>query len=309
MFKIALFGYSGAGKTTLFRILTGKKDEGYDPFKPNAGVGTYKDKHLASIAEIHKARKTVYPEFEFYDFKGFPSGEGFPGGFFRNLADMDAVACVVNNFTDGANPAGEADSLLMELVFYDTERVQSVLQARQDNAESVSSLQEESLKQGLKLLEQERFLNELPGEAKQFLQGMELATVKPALVCFNGNKVRIDRDPPPSVRQDFSQQGFEEELYKLAMRQLSLITFYTVKGDIARGWLVPAHYTARQAAGSVHKDMEKGFIKAAAVNFQEFAGFGSWQDAKHAGALKFLGPDAHLTDGDIVEFYFTPNPS
>jgi len=136
------------------------------------------------------------------------------------------------------------------------------------------------------------------------LQGMELLTVGPVIVCFNGERVRPGLHRPSCIYRDSGETDDSRTLYRLITEQLSLIIFYTVKGDIARGWLVPGHYTARQAAGSIHKDMEKGFIKAAVVNMKDFTESGSWQAAKNAGLLKFLGPDAHLADGDIVEFYF-----
>lgn len=304
MFKIALFGYAGGGKTTLFKKLTGRQEEVYDPFKPNVGTGIYKDKNLYRITEIHKARKTVCPEFEICDFKGFPAETGFPDNYFRNFVDKDVIACVVNNFKNDARPDEEASSVLMELVFYDTERVAKILQSRQENADGVSSLQAEILKKSLRLMDEERLLNELAEEEKSMVQGMELLTTKSVILCFNGDAVQTNQERPYCIKQNFIETEDGEEFYKLIMKQLSLITFYTVKGDIARGWLIPGHYTARQAAGSVHKDMEKGFIKAAVVNVKDFFEIGSWQAAKNAGALRFLGPDSHLSDADIVEFYF-----
>ncbi|MGB9678124.1 MAG: hypothetical protein ACPLZ9_05835, partial [Candidatus Ratteibacteria bacterium] len=99
MIKIALFGYSGSGKTYIFRKLTGKESEVFDPFKPNIGIGIYKDEKLEKIKEIIKPKKVVYPEFEIYDFKGFPEGEGFPLNYFKNLFDVDILIFVLKNFT------------------------------------------------------------------------------------------------------------------------------------------------------------------------------------------------------------------
>ena len=306
MYRIALFGYSGSGKTFLFRAITGKQDDVYDPFKPNVGVGIYKDRNLSVITEIHKARKVVYPEFEFYDFKGFPAGTGFPDNYFRNFAGFDLTACVVNNFADTARADEEASSLLMELVFYDAERAGRILQSRQEGAaEGPSTAQAEVIKKGLKLLEKEKPLNQLGEDERKMLLGMELLTVGPVIFCFNGDRAQPSLESPWCIYRNTGREDDPESLYRLIIRQLSLMTFYTVKGDIARGWLIPSLYTARQAAGSVHKDMEKGFVKAAVVNMKDFAQAGSWQAAKNAGGLKFLGPDAHLNDGDIVEFYFT----
>lgn len=302
---IILFGYSGAGKTFLFKKLTGKQEDVYDPFNPNIGVGIYKDKNLSKITEIQKVKKMIYPEFEFYDFKGFPSGTGFPENYFKNFAELDLITCVVNNFTEDAHPNEETTSLLMELIFYDTEKIGRILQSRQESTEGHSGTQVEVLQKGLKLLEEEKLLNQLDEGERKDLLGMELLTLKPIVICFNGNKIQPALQYPCCIYLNTEAEDDVDSFYQLIIKQLSLITFYTVKGDIARAWLIPSHYTARQAAGTIHKDMEKGFVKAAVVNMKDFARAGSWQAARSAGTLKFLGPDSHLSDKDIVEFYFT----
>jgi ribosome-binding ATPase len=309
MFKISLFGYSGSGKTGLFKAVTGNQEESYDPSKPNISTGIYKDKNLSRITEIHKARKVIYPEFEFCDFKGYPADTGFPDGYFRNFFESDAIVCVVNNFADDAHPERDASSLLMEMIFYDTERIQKILNYRQENVDSISPHQTEVLKKGLGLLEGEHLLNEMDAGEKETLHGIELITTKAVIVYINGASKKFSLQTPYCLQHNALSNEDLGPFYKMIMQQLSLITFYTIKGDIARGWLIPAHYAARQAAGSVHKDMERGFIKAAVVSAEDLFEAGSWQAAKNAGMLKFLGSDSKLSDGDIVEFYFTPNTS
>jgi len=307
MFKSSLFGYSGSGKTLLFKALTDMQEEGRDPYKPNIGAGVYKDKNLSRIAEIHKARKVVYPEFEFYDLKGFPAEVGFPDDYFRNFFESDAIVCVVNNFTGDAHPDKDASSLLMEMVFYDTERIQKIQKFRQEDTDSISSHQTEVLEKALGLLEKEHLLNEMDAEEIKALQGLELITTKAIMIYINGDSKEFSLQTPYCLQHNALSNEDFQPFYKMIMQQLSLITFYTIKGDIAKGWLVPANYTARQAAGIIHKDIEKGFIKSAVLSVKEFLEAGSWQAAKNAGRLKFLGPDSKLSDGVIVEFYFNPN--
>ncbi len=309
MFKISLFGYSGSGKTSLFKAVTGKQEESYDYSKPNTGIGIYKDRNLYRITEIQNTRKVVYPEFEFYDFKGFPAETGFPDGYFRNFFDSDAVVCVVKNFTGDSHPEKDASSLLMEMIFYDTERIQKMLNHRKEDAERISLPQTEVLKKGLALLEGERLLNEMDAEEKKLLQGVELITTKAIILYINGDSRQFSLQMPCCIQQDALDNHNLDSFYQIILKGLSLITFYTIKGDIAKGWLIPASYTARQAAGSVHKDMERGFIKAAVVSANDLFEAGSWQAAKNKGVLRFLGPDSHLSDGDIVEFFFTPHSS
>lgn len=304
MFKIALFGYAQAGKTSVFRHLTGKKEDVYDPFKPNTGIGIYKDGNIARIAEIQKSGKQVYPEFELCDFKGFPEGEGFPQNYYKSFFDKDIIVCVAGNFSPESHPEEEAASLLMELVFYDTERIQKMLEKGANAEGGAEKTHIDVLKKGLSLLEKEKLLNELNPEDKQLIQGTELITVKSVLIYINGDAKPFNLSFPFRIQQKAVDSFDTEVFYAAVMRSLSLITFYTIKGDIVQGWIVPSFCTAKQAAGRVHKDIEKGFIKAATLHLKDLLEIGSWHTAKNMGILKFLGPNSEISDGDVIEFYF-----
>lgn len=295
MIKASLFGYSGSGKTTLFRKLTGKEEEIYDPFKPNPGISKYQDERLKKIKEMVKPKKIIFPEFEFLDFKGFPEGEGFPPQFFKNLYDSDIIICVVKNFSDDANPEEEATSLLMELLFHDIDKLEKIKEMREKEGKKDGILQ--IIEKALEMLKEDRFLKEMQAEEKKQLSGIELLTTKEFLVYLNGNKKEVNLRYPVV--------GETENLYERIIKQLSMITFYTVKGDTASAWIIPEDIGAKQAAGKIHKDIEKGFIKAATLHWKDFVQIGDWHKAKNMGVLKFLGPNSTFSDGDVVEFYFS----
>lgn len=302
MVKIALFGYSGSGKTVLFRTLTGKQEEIYAPFKPNIGVGIYRDKNIDGLTAIHKARKVVYPEFEFFDFKGFPSSQGFPAHYYDNFFGMDMIVCVVNNFEESSTPEKDANSILMELILYDAEKIQSILKKKEKGDTAISEQQVDVLKRGLKMLEEEHLLKEMPEADKKMICGIQLLTTRAILLYINGDRYRVNI--PAGIPYLIQSKPDITAFYTAVIKVLSLIIFYTVKGDIIQGWLIPSHYTARQAAAKIHKDIEKGFIKAAVLPVATLLDIGSWEEAKRTGALKFLGPNSLLSDGDVVEFYF-----
>lgn len=303
MYKIALFGYSCCGKTALFKKITGRKEEIYDPFKPNIGIGAFFDKDLDKVAKVAKARKTVYPEFEFCDYKGLPETSGFSEERLNPLLSADLVCCTVNNFSADAHPDKESGSLLMELILYDSARIEKLLSRGEEHLKSFSPQQLKILEEGLQFLEDERFLNELEDGKKKLLRGIELLTIKPILLYINGGS------KPVSLPYRYIQQAggeFDGELlFKGILKEMSLASFYTIKGDIAQSWLVPDSLTAREAAGKVHKDIEKGFIRAAALHFKDFIEIGDWHKAKNMGVLKFLGPNSKIADKDVVEFYFS----
>lgn len=292
MIKVGLFGYSSSGKTTLFKKLTGKQEEIFDPFKPNPGIARYEDERLKKIKEILKIEKVIYPEFEFLDFKGFPEGEGFPSQFFKNLYDVDILILVVDNFSENANPEEQAISLLMELIFHDIDKLEKVKKTKQKEGKG-----DVFLDKALELLRKDKFLEEMNPEEKKQLSGIQLLTTKEFLIYINGNRQKVNL-PYPVVSE-------QQDIFRSIIQQLSMITFYTVKGGIAQTWIIPENFTAKQAAGKIHKDIQRGFIKAAVLPWKDFIEIGDLKKAKNMGVLKFLGPNSTFSDGDIVEFYFS----
>ncbi|HUH65116.1 MAG TPA: redox-regulated ATPase YchF [Syntrophales bacterium] len=85
---------------------------------------------------------------------------------------------------------------------------------------------------------------------------------------------------------------------------LGLITFYTTVGTELRAWTVPSGTTAPQAAGKIHTDMEKGFIKADIIHYNDFIRLGGMSQAKESGLIRIEGKDYVIADGDIAHFRF-----
>lgn len=302
-YKISLFGYEGSGKTSLFQQLTGSFEKHSNPFMPVSAEGLYKDKVLQGLGRLAGAEKLVYPHFEFYDVKGMPSAAGFDCSYFKHFFGTDLICCVVNNFSAPEKAEQEGMSLLMELLFHDTERLQGIMRGAEEDS-SIKRPQHPAILKAIELLNKEELLNTLAPEDKKMISSVELLTVKELLLLFNGRACSPIQFPRPFVQQDL--HAFDPEPFFTKLKtELGLITFYTIKGTIARGWLAPASHTARQAAGNIHKDIEKGFVRAAAVAAEVLLGEGSWQQAKSAGKLRMLGPEANISDGDVVEFLFS----
>ena len=85
---------------------------------------------------------------------------------------------------------------------------------------------------------------------------------------------------------------------------LDLITFYTTVGSELRAWTIPRGTLAPAAAGKIHSDMEKGFIRAEVIHFDEFIKIGSMVKAKDQGRIRLEGKEYILSDGDIAFFRF-----
>ena len=93
-------------------------------------------------------------------------------------------------------------------------------------------------------------------------------------------------------------------LIREAYATLGLRTFFTAGPDEDRAWTFKAGYKAPQAAGVIHTDFEKGFIRAQVVSFDDYVKHGGEKGAREAGALRPEGKEYEMQDGDVVEFMF-----
>ncbi|NLP37034.1 MAG: DUF933 domain-containing protein, partial [Firmicutes bacterium] len=90
-----------------------------------------------------------------------------------------------------------------------------------------------------------------------------------------------------------------------AYELLQLISFFTVGDDEVRAWTIHKETPARKAAGKIHSDIERGFIRAEVIGFEEFMALGgSLKTAREQGKLRLEGKDYLVCDGDIINFRF-----
>ena len=116
-------------------------------------------------------------------------------------------------------------------------------------------------------------------------------------------------DLAPEEQKEFLQSlGLAEpginRLIQESYRLLGLVTFYTIVGPEVRAWTIPSGTAAPKAAGQVHSDMEKGFIRAEVMQFADLARLGSQAKIKEAGLLQVEGRDHVVEDGEILLFRF-----
>ncbi len=95
-----------------------------------------------------------------------------------------------------------------------------------------------------------------------------------------------------------------DRIVKMAYSVLGLITFFTVKGPQTRAWELPAGTTAQEAAGRIHSDMQRGFIRAEVVHCGQLVEAGSFTAAREKGHVRTEGRDYIIEDGDVVLFRF-----
>lgn len=140
------------------------------------------------------------------------------------------------------------------------------------------------------------------------LRKLAAARTVPLVPILGDLEVEL-QDFPPEERGDFLQGlGLEElgihRLVRESHRLLGLVTFYTIVGPEVRAWEVPVGTPAPRAAGRVHSDMEKGFIRAEVMSFDDLARLGAAAKVREAGRLHSEGRDYMVQDGDILLFRF-----
>jgi GTP-binding protein YchF len=100
-----------------------------------------------------------------------------------------------------------------------------------------------------------------------------------------------------------SESGLEQIIH-MGYRILGLISFFTFNEKQARAWTVPEGSTAPQAAGVIHTDFERGFIRAEVIPFETLVAHGSWGATKAAGEMRVEGKEYVVQDGDVIYFRF-----
>ncbi len=150
-----------------------------------------------------------------------------------------------------------------------------------------------------------------PGELanEQFTSELR-ALVAPAEAIFLDAKTEselVELEPEEALEL-LQSMGVEEsgldQLAALGFRNLGLQTYLTAGPKEARAWTIPQGATAPQAAGVIHTDFERGFIKAEIVSYDDLVAAGSMAEAKAKGKVRIEGKDYVMADGDVVEFRF-----
>ncbi len=326
--KIGLIGYSGSGKTALSTLLSGKKVESFDPFQPSVVTVKLKDARLDRLVEIVKPKKITPPEVLLFDFKGVPKGAGFDEKELVWLLDVDIILLVADGFSEASAPADDLSSLQLELIFRDIERLAGVEEKRQSeikqNRRKANPQEDAALAKGRAWLESEKPLQSLDisREEKRFLLSLGLITAKKTLALVNGKTEsagvknsdllvwRLDAGAAfaKGFGEPKAETGADEVVafWRFILEAAGLNTFYTAGEKDTRAWLLPAGATALEAAGQIHSDIARGFIRAEVVNFKDYGRLGSDAACRKEGVLRLEGKEYPVADGDIINIRFSP---
>ncbi|MDH4210496.1 MAG: redox-regulated ATPase YchF [candidate division WOR-3 bacterium] len=327
--KIGIVGLPNVGKSSLFNLLTkaGAQVANF-PFTTidrNVGMVMIQDERLEHIVEITKSPKMRYASIEFVDIAGLikdaHKGEGLGNKFLSHIRDVDCIVHVLRCFeapdvahtSAELSPEGDYSVVRTELLLADLEIVERRIEKIKKAAEFREELQK------LDSIKDELVQGNIPSETHE---GIPLLTTKKEIVLLNlddeGKFVTEHEGYRISVKLEEETGDFSDEerielrqdagvdprgidgLVRMCMEELSIILFYTIKGEEARAWPVARGIRVIDAAGKIHTDMQKGFIKAEVLAYDDFIRAGGFGEGQNRGYTKIEGKEYVVHDGDII---------
>ena len=274
--------------------------------------------------------------------KGASKGEGLGNQFLSNIRETEAIGHVVRCFENDniihvagkIDPIEDIETINTELALADLDtcerailRVQKKAKGGDKDAkyeQSVLELCLPHLEKGNKLI-----TLDLDKEQIDAIKYLSFLTLKPTMYIANVNEDGFENNPYLDKVNEFAakenavvvpvcaaieaeiaelddeeRDEFMQDLIRAGYKLLNLQTYFTAGVKEVRAWTITVGSTAPQAAGKIHTDFEKGFIRAQTIAFDDFIKYKGEQGAKEAGKMRSEGKDYIVQDGDIMNFLF-----
>ncbi len=332
--KVGIIGFLGSGKTTLFNAL----GEASHETKTNARVVKIPDDRLTKLSEIFKPKKTTHSEILFQDFPGYEYDlreNSISKKCLEEIKKVELVVVIHEAFTSNNSEEitkkmkASIDNIETEFIINDASIIENRLE--RTKKEGKKSNDKELLEKILKELEENKAIRDLKLEDHEireisgykFLSQISLIHIANSseemlkkdfaceknilkLCCKLEEEIALfGPDEKKAFLADFGlAESAKDKLLKECYGKLDLIPFFTVGEDEVRSWDIPKGLNAHKAAGKIHSDIERGFIRAEVINYHEFIELGTLHKAKETGKLRLEGKEYIVQNGDIINFRF-----
>jgi ribosome-binding ATPase len=298
------------------------------------------DPRIDRLSQIFKPKKTTYAEIRFTD---FPPNEGEENSksnqaLVTQMREVDAITLVLRAFDSAANPVRELTDLLTEMILADL----TVVENRRSRLKKEKARPQEDslLERCAAALENEQSLRGLQFSADEenLASGFGFLSRKPLLVIFNQAEDQAGRRLEEVYQAELDRRGLQglslagklemeiaqldekdravflneigieeparDRFIRAAYELMDLLSFFTTGEDEVRAWTIAQGTVAKKAAGKIHSDIERGFIRAEVVSYNDFVLYGTEAKCREAGKLRLEGKDYLVKDGDIIHFRF-----
>jgi len=317
--EIGIVGLPNVGKSTLFNALL-KRQVAYVanfPFatiEPNIGVVPVPDSRLAVLADVVKTNKVVPATVKFVDIaglvKGASQGEGLGNKFLSHIREVDAVCHVVRAFSDeniiregAVDPKSDFEVVKTELDLADLEMLERHEKKKNPDEQALPLLAKKPILVVLNV--DEKDLSKASELEEKFALGLGLDKEAVIAICAKteADLAGLSEDEQKEYLKELgvSESGLEK-LITRAFEILGLQTFLTAGEIEARAWTIKKETKAPEAAGVIHTDFIKHFIKADVIYWQDFVKAGGWVKARELGKVRQEGREYIMREGDVVEF-------
>jgi hypothetical protein len=324
-----------SGRSTIFETLTGQEADPALRSEDRRAVVRVPDERVEALSRMFKPRKTIYAQVEYL----LPGTGGSKKDQIPWLAvkECDALIHVVRNHGPEQRPLLDFQALEQELILSDLVQVEKRLERiglDQRRGKKMAAEEHPHLSESRKLLEAEIPLRHRPELANsKTLRGFTLLSAKPVLVVFNNDEG--DPSAPEigetaarerclvlrgKLEQELARMSAEEVgdfmaeygisasamdlMIRLSYEVLGLASFFTVGEDEVRAWTIRRGIPAVEAAGVIHTDFQKGFIRAEVIAYEDLMAAGSTAEARRRGTFRLEGKTYEVKDGDIINFRF-----
>ncbi len=336
--KLGIVGLEGAGKTTLFEALTRSEADPGHRGEDRLAVIRVPDRRVDVLSDMYKPRKTIYAQIEYCLPAEIRKNERETR--WNTVRECDALIQVVRNFRmpggDPPTPFADMAALDEDFIVADYMVVEKRLEriaADRQRGKKVDAAEVSLLEAAGQMLENNRPLRENAEiTGSPLMRGFTFLSAKPVLVLINNGDDDIDLPdgtPPSAVEVMVVRGKLEHEISRMpddeaadflkefdipepatdraikrSYETLGLISFFTVGEDEVRAWTIRKETPAVNAAGVIHSDMEKGFIRAEVVSYDDLISAGSYAEARKKGTTRLEGKTYIMADGDVVTFRF-----
>lgn len=335
--KAGIVGLPNAGKSTLFNAFMKEAlalAENY-PFctiDPNVGKVPLRDPRLDALAEVVKPERTLETSLECVDIagliKGASTGAGLGNSFLSNIRNVDLILQVVRAFDDP--DTGEKPNVLHDVEIIEQELMLSDMQLLQNYADknkkdTKNTLVQTALKAVACLDKCIRLIDaDFTEDEITWFKQIGLLTIKPYIYIANVNEHEVDQDLEyvrvlrekgvvivccakyeyalTQMPGGKTESSAIDKIIKAAYDTLGLITFFTAGVQEVRAWTIKRGATGPQAAGVIHTDFEKQFIRAEVVSYNDFIEYNGWDGARKVGKMRTEGRKYIVADGDVCFF-------